>query len=59
MRSKKTPAVIAAVPPDRLLLESDRGSAAEKTACGDAEVDAELDAMLRVYAEVRRAQQRP
>eukprot|EP00793_Prasinoderma_coloniale_P003241 PRCOL_00005876-RA len=51
MRSKKTPAVIAAVPPDRLLLESDRGSAAEKTACGDAEVDAELDAMLRVYAE--------
>ncbi|XRB20125.1 TatD related DNase [Pseudoscourfieldia marina] len=45
LRSPKTPSVIAAVPDDRLLLESDRESSEH--------VDEELRAMLCIYADAK------
>lgn len=47
LKSPKTREVIDAVPPDRLVVESDRSSAARN------DIKAELSEMLRLYAEVK------
>ena len=47
LRSPKTREVIDAVPPDRLVVESDRSSAARN------DIKAELSEMLRLYAEIK------